>query len=280
MKFIRLLFFDLKNGIWKNRMMFLVPILVGTITFFEATNRITHVSEVRISQEISFGDYFLYLYGGMPQYVPSATNYFEFPVVWMIVIIAILYLVLNYPFKNLAGVGQHILVQAKGRVPWWISKCIWNITSTLLYHAFVVGTILIGCLMRNNSISGQIHKDLIELMFQFSQDIVLRDVKKLTFIVCLSPILFSVSLNMLQMTISLFIKPIYSYILSLSILLSSAYLMKPYMIGNYAMMIRFRWIWEKGLMVETGILVSLVIIMASIVVGMIRIYHLDILPKE
>lgn len=228
------------------------------------------------------GDYLFYLYGGMQEYVPSPTNAFIFPAIWILVFAACAFVVLNYPLKDLNGSGQYVLVKAKSRSLWWLSKCGWNVISTLFYHFLLILTMVFCCIIVNVPVSLEIHVDLIKMMFELPQGMELNEKTVLPCIVLLTPVLFSVALNLFQMQLSFYIKPIYSYMIFLGILLSSAYFMTPYMIGNYAMPVRYHWILgsESDIFYKTGIVILAFIAIFSIIAGLVRIHDVDILAKE
>jgi hypothetical protein len=100
---------------------------------------------------------------------------------------------------------------------------------------------------------------------------------RLQFLLFSSPILISVALNLLQMTISLFIKPIFSFLLMSVILISSSYLMSNSMLGNYGMIFRSNIVLKNGLNFEPGIYISLIIIVLSIIIGMFKFKKYDII---
>lgn len=280
MRYIRLLKLDVKNGICRNLALWISPVIISLLTFCEAYNRMMRVSELRTEQGISFGDFFFYAYGGMQKYVPSPTNAFQFPAIWIMIFAMAAFLVLNYPTRDLCGTGQQFMVEAKGKRIWWGAKCVWNILGSLLFHLVFTATLVLCCVVMKIPVTSKIHMDLIPMLFELSREFVLKERETLILLVCIVPILLSLALNMLQMVLTLFIKPIFGYIVVLAILLASAYLMSPYMIGNYAMMLRLDWVWNGGISAMTGVVVSGVILVISILAGMIKVHHMDILRKE
>lgn len=133
MKYIRLLWFDLKNGYFKYPFAYVSAIIIAVSGSLEV-HRLSMIWEKKISAI----DYWLYFYGGMKEYIPIAGNAFEFPSMWMLVFLVGAFITLYYPTRDLQKMGMHILVSAQNRKKWWISKCIWNILITLAYH---------GCIM-------------------------------------------------------------------------------------------------------------------------------------
>ena len=94
------------------------------------------------------------------------------------------------------------------------------------------------------------------------------------------PLLVMAALNLFQMTLSLFIKPFYSYIVTAAILLISAYYVSPFCIGNYAMPLRSHMIMANGVGLNTGMLVSVIILVVAVIVGGLVFQRRDILKGE
>ncbi|MDE6833296.1 MAG: hypothetical protein K2J39_03470, partial [Ruminococcus sp.] len=83
--------------------------------------------------------------------------------------------------------------------------------------------------------------------------------------------------NLLEMTISLFIKTVYSFLVMSCLVISSAYLMKDYIIGNYGMLIRSSHILTDGINTERGIVILFVLIIIAFIVGLIGFNKYDII---
>ena len=94
------------------------------------------------------------------------------------------------------------------------------------------------------------------------------------------PVCVSIVLNMFQMMLCLFLKPIFSFFLVVIVLLGSAYMMTPFLLGNYAMVYRYNWMLKEGLSLDTGRTLLLMIYLCSVVVGNVRFKYYDILEKE
>lgn len=78
----------------------------------------------------------------------------------------------------------------------------------------------------------------------------------------------------------LFMRPIFSYILSCVLLLSSAYFASPFLPGNYLMFFRTEFFSENGLSIFLGFCTAFFMIVLSCVIGCLRIEQMDILEKE
>lgn len=77
------------------------------------------------------------------------------------------------------------------------------------------------------------------------------------------PPMAAIALGMVQMTLSLFMKPVFSYICSLVYLLASAYYTSPALLGNYAMVLRSEQVMENGVSPTVGVLYATVLAVLS-----------------
>lgn len=283
MKYIKLLWFDVRIGMMRNPMLFVIPAIISFIACIDLTNRISSLNELHYFEtqiKGSFADYMMYLYGGMDKYVPEQGNSFVFPVRWAVMVLALSFLTLNYPYKDMQGVGQQILVRTKGRAAWWLSKCGWNILSVLVYHGILFCITLLFCIAIGGSLSGEINKSLQYMAFQTDMSHIISDKTSWPFVLLVLPAFVSMGINLLQMTLSLFIKPMFSFFVVAFWMISSAYLTSPYLIGNYAMTMRYHMVIKGGVSIVAGFMVSIVLIIISVGIGMIRFHQYDILNED
>lgn len=283
MKYIKLFRFDIRNGLLHNPTLFVAPLVITLIACIDLTNRVSALNEFNyftVGTKGSFADYMMYIYGGMDKYIPEPGNSFIFPVRWAVVFLVLPFITLNYPYKDMQGLGQQILTRTGGRTVWWLSKCLWNILSVLVYHCFIFGTVALFSIVMKCSISGEINKDLQYVVFQIAKSSFLTDDAPWSFVILVLPVLVSLCVNLLQMTLALFIKPIFSFLTIAFLMISSAYFMSPYLIGNYAMSVRYDMVIKDGVNIGTGIVITLVLIIVATGVGTIRFHQYDILNEN
>lgn len=279
MKFIKLLWFDLKNGFLKNRVLSVPAILFAILFCFDVSRKMMFFIHENPGLTISLGDYFTYIYGGMKEYIPSPTEPFMFPVVWTITMLAISYATLQYPFRDLQLAGQQILYRTKGRSKWWLSKCTCNVLSTLGYHMIFLTIMVLFCIIQKGDMSLHIHKEVLTSLFAIKKE-ALTGRFELRWLHIVLPVFISIGLNLFQMTLSLFMKPVFSFFVTLILVLSSSYLLSPYLIGNYAMAVRSNTIIQNGVDLYAGLILCVVLITLSVIVGMAKFHHFDVLNKE
>lgn len=276
--FYKCLKYDLKCGLLKEYKKYMVAIVLFIIIGIDFFIKMSDM-------EIMALDYFFYLFFGMEEYVPAPGNKFRFPALWVAVVLYISYITLYYPYRDLNGYGKNILLSTQSKKIWYLSKCAWVILSTALY--FIIGVIVLsvfaavsGAQMRADVSSGTVLKLIPFITTEqnlFYDDAVFYRVSGLHFIL---PVVICMMNNILQLFLSLFLKPFFSFIINVSYTIACAYYFKSFMLGNYAMIARSNILINNGLDFTEGMMISLSIIVIATVLGTVFFSKQDILNKE
>ncbi|HBM79808.1 MAG TPA: hypothetical protein DD426_03065 [Clostridiaceae bacterium] len=280
MKYIKLLKFDIQNGILKKQKVYAIAFIIAAVFCFDFSNSVKIFKLTGQNQSVSFADCILYIYGGMREYIPSPTNPFVFPVIWVLVFLPLCFFTLNYPYQDMQSFGQQVLIRTKGRFLWWLSKCTWNILSSCFYHGVIYLTAFIFSLLSGIGINRNINMEMLQLNFQIKPELLAAGNISFPIFAFLLPVLLSVAINLFQMTLCLFIKPLFSFLTVALLMLSSAYLLSPWMVGNYAMIIRSDLVLKKGVNFNIGFIIVLALFVLSFICGMIRFHYYDILNRD
>lgn len=122
--------------------------------------------------------------------------------------------------------------------------------------------------------------DLQSILFAFGMETGIKECSAIPVSAFLLPVLVSAAINLAAETFALFVGPMFSFLLCCVFWIVSAYWAQPYIFGNYAMILRHVWFWNKGVSVNTGLFISVMIITVSLITGLIRFQHYDILNKN
>lgn len=280
MRFYKLIKNDIINGFSTNFIHYLALVLIVLISCVDLVFRINgSYMYDEIKHDITFADFLLYLFCGMPKFVPAKTEAFVFPIRWFLLHMVLLYGGLYYPYRDLNTLGSSVLPRSGSRYKWWFSKCIWAIFNQLLSYLCIYVTLFVFCLLSGEELSLQITSMYIndimkaESIFDsFSEDLLL--------IAVVLPFLVTMALCLLQMMLSLFVKPIFSYLVVAVILLASAYMDNLILIGNFAMPIRSCHVIENGYRMQEGCVIVLIIACMAVVIGLLRFRRYDIMSQE
>lgn len=269
--------FDIYNGILKKKkklasifMIFLaINILYTNYIFAFIKNGIIPCIKV-----MNLGDYIMYYLSGISEYIPNKNTPFPLPFLWMFQSLGCCYFCLHYPLEDLRSTGKHRLILCGNRCTWWISKCVWTCVNVLVYYITAyISSLLVGAVV-GVSFSGTITEYTIYLLRLTGNMNIAPYDGTLQFLII--PLVLC-SICILQMLLSLIIKPIYSFIAIATYLLASAYFKTPLLIGNFAMLARSSLIDVNGFSVKTVLFVTLSVMITSIICGNIIFMRKDVL---
>ena len=96
----------------------------------------------------------------------------------------------------------------------------------------------------------------------------------------LCPMAVLAALELIQMLLSLYIKPVFSFLAILAVLTASAYCASPLLIGNYAMLLRSDAIVSGGVSAPVGLALCLAAALAAVAAGAMLIKHRGLLDLD
>lgn len=269
-QFLHMVTYDTYYSFRKNRMKWLVAI--GIFLFFE----------MRIFGEIDnwvkVYDFFSEIWAvmcGEKEYILKEDSIFNLPTHWMIFHGYLFFLVGFYPVNDLYHGNGQTCIRAKSRRQWMLSKQISIFLNVVVYYACFLAVFYIGNALHNGTLlpeNGMLSLSGTRITSQSTMELVMA------FIVL--PLLVSWALVQIQVVLSFFISPVLSFMLMLGYLIASVFWMKPYWIGNFAMLYRQRWVSGcVDLTVDAGIQICVVIIILSSVLGIFLLERKDILTE-
>lgn len=279
MNSIKLFAHDARCGLMRIRYA-VIPIifLIPCISFYSIVKI--------IDCSFSWADCMMYCFQGIkPVYSGEGPIEFHLPINWLLIMAGCLFLNLDYMLNDMTNYGQQVIIRSNNRIGWFLAKCIWNLCSTVMY--FCIGclsaalfTVVTGGSLKMEStpqISLYIFSSLLE-------DVSIETFfmsKPQVFMYCfLFPALCLATLNLLQMTLCLYIKPILSFIFGMCILIISLFWNSPLALGNGAMLLRSDLLFSDGIKPESVIVVSLCILFFCPLAGSCKFKRKDILNVE
>lgn len=279
MKTCKLLKYDIRQGFRGFHLKMLGLILIVLVSCIELYSRKNNGYSMSGEQyrKATYMDYLFFLLGGMKEYHPGAGMVFIFPIKWLILHLYLIYTTLYYPYKDLfLSMGDVILVRGKSRRSWWRAKCVWNILFIVLAYMVIFATTGIFCLVGGEVFSMDITPEIIEEFMNLEECKVAYSLSLSVYTVFV-PLFISMSISIFQMLLSLLVKPVFGFGIVSMILLTSAYIVNPFLIGNYAMPMRSTYVVESGFGIVQGILAALCLLLISIIVGEMIFRKYDIL---
>ncbi len=273
MKFIKFFRYDLRCGILKSYYKYIILLILVTLAFLEFRGAVTSFE----NYNFSFGDSLLFIYGGVKETQVGADT-FLIPHLWLLNHLLILYFTLNFMRRDLEHFGQQTIYRSGSRYLWWCSKCLWQVVSVACFYLFSGAFLLVLTAVTSGNLSTQI-SDFMPFIMNIGEKAKEVLDLNLQLEIMLMPMLMSIAVGLLQMTLCLFIKPIFSFIVSVVALISSAYYLNPFFVGNYAMAIRSEKLVSNGVDATVGVVFLVIIAVFSLLVGLLRFRKYDILAK-
>lgn len=277
----KLVRYDVKEGIFLDYIKYLILIIIFSImsiVFIKTVMNFTGTGT--IVNKFSIGDLLMYWFKGMKEYNTNENIPFDMPAQYIVLGIFLAFLIGDYPVKDLNGFGKDILVRTKKRDYWWNSKCIWNFLTVLIFYSILFGIMLVICLLYGNlSLSPNIDISNRLCGLQLKPDYIFP-MHHLILGFFVLPILTSLALSFLQMTLSLLFNSFISYMCIISILVASAFYKSDFLIGNYLMVKRYSWYKNGGIHELSGVLMCISIIVLSYLIGMFYFKLYDIYNRK
>lgn len=280
--FYRIFALDVRRSLLGKRKRFSVALLFFVLVTFACkisfSNAYLQSPELTPFATPTLGDFLLYAFGGCDLYIFDLDRPFAIPFQWLLLILLAIYINFDLTEESSAGVNVQLLLRAGDKKQYWLSKILCITISTSLY--FMLGVIVtLGCGSALGGVSSLEIDNLILNVMNLSS-MVPREATSPAFIPTLLMVWFAIlTITLLQQLISLFIKPIGSFLVMAVFLFLSAYFMKPFFFGNYAMMIRNALLCEGGVDAAEGILILSLVSLASIAGGCVVYDRKDILSK-
>ncbi|MCD8300801.1 MAG: hypothetical protein LUC41_06485 [Clostridiales bacterium] len=275
----KLVRYDLKAGILRNWVFLLVPICALLVI------RQCRMTLWTYDTEGTWAVYVMYLFRGM-QAVSRNTvgNRIQIPVLWGLIMILPLFITLQYPFRDMTGYGTQLLLRSGKRRTWWLSKCGWDLISTVIYFLLLYATTAVYCLIRGLPVTLDAPWQPMLCIFM-DADIMITGDQVLTagqtaFFLLLLPFLTVAALDLLEMFLSLITRPVYGLLICVAIVAASMFSSSPILFTNYGDLTRCGAFIYGGLKGYVGVVICLVIMIGSVIGGTVLFHRRDILPAS
>ena len=185
------------------------------------------------------------------------------------------YAVLKYPAQDLNGAGIPLIISSGNRIDWWFSKCLW--TALSVEGFFLVGLMAatIWVVATHGAMCG-ISSDQVLYALGFDMSNLAPEPWSIVAVLGAS-VFAAVSVAIVQTVVSLLSKPIWGFVCTSSLLFLSAFVGGPFLVGSYLMAARSEIFVAGGNSIASGIALSAMIIVLSVLVGATRFQNMDLL---
>lgn len=291
MKFFRLVKYDFVQNFRKTlakcgvaggvSLLYFLYFFMDVLHIFWSGGTLTENLDVFQKQRITICDSLLYLTGGMlPVSFKSLTDSFQFPVRWLLPHVLILFFTLDYARNDLTHGGTQVLTRAHNRVLWWMSKCIWNTMTVFSCFAteLAVWFLLSSFVIKTEGFS--LNSILFEGFFNASLPEQGIFTWKYIGTFCLLPVLVCAAVSLLQMTLTLYVKPVFAYVAAIVYYIAGVYYVTPLLLSNYALSVRSSTIGLYNFRPETGLILCVASGIIAVSIGGVRLCRMDLLNYD
>jgi len=227
----------------------------------------------------TFGNYIIDIYKGVDiSNKVDNKEKIEMPPGWILLNIFLSVVIGYYPLNDLKEYGSQILIRSKKRWQWWLSKCLWIVGNVLIFYTIGYIVIAIFSLINGGLSLTPNHNVNLAVSKLDTSSLTARQVLNVGIIL---PVITSIALSLMQLTLAMFSNSIYSNIFIISLIIVSIYYCNPILMGNYLMMLRNSiMVGVKGIGTSTGIVLSMAISFVSIALGILKFRTYDIIGKN
>lgn len=272
---LRLLGYDLKYGIFRRWYVFFIAIVFAAIQSNTCFKLIQSLNEHGLMRgNGSLMDYYAYSLRGDIIYIPDPQNIFLLPLFWFTFQIGVSYAVAYYTEHDLRNNGRNVILASKTRIQWWISKVITCIVSVVIYFVFTLSMITIFAKINGASMSLEMSKDFS--VSNYSATIFYLNPNEILYIVIVIPLITTIAICLFQVACSLIFSSVLCFAVACGMYVLSSFYTSPWLVGNYTMWLRSSYYTEGGVSPESGIVMSVMLIVLAIVGGSYIIKNKDV----
>ncbi|MGN0317229.1 MAG: hypothetical protein ACI4E1_04745 [Lachnospira sp.] len=224
-----------------------------------------------LSKNVSYLECLLYFFKGDKPYIISEKEIIELPYTFLFINLFLAYLIGDYISRDIERFGMQILLRCVSKINWWIARCVWAFCAVIAYYAAMFAGIFIVWItaagFKGDLFS--IRSDELSRFIGVSIEQLSLD-KVLLFLIVM--ILTSVATSFIQLVITFCSSSIYGFMYVVSVNIMSCYYTTGWFTGNYQMIRRSEYI-----STHFGLIINLLLIMASFIAGVIMIKRKDYL---
>ena len=186
--------------------------------------------------------------------------------------------------NDLTQFGMQILSRTNKRRFWWISKCAWCYLSSIWFYLVFTLTAFIFAVLNNYDVFAVDNVDTLNILADRSviynyigiSELSSKNVLSILFM----PLIVISTLNMIQMFLCLFIKPMYGYLLIIGAVTFGIISDSPLAISRTGMVTFNNMYFENAYNEKIGLIICILINIICVITGTIYFKKYDIIPNQ
>ena len=226
----------------------------------------------------SFADYIAACVGGIETRLPRDADSFRLPAGWLCLCGLMAYIALDYPVRDLRGIGAHVVVASGSRWCWWFSKCLWVFVACCASWLIVLASCALWATFAGSGLTS--HGSLylspgVPSLLGFQAPFVSAGKANIAGFVAVLPVVLAAVCTM-QLALSIAFAPLVGFAAVIAVLLLSALHANGVLLGNYLMLARSKLVSSAGVSCEAGLIWAFAVIALFTVLGGIAYARRDI----
>lgn len=288
MRFLKLYRYDLRQGLLAKPMKWLIICLLSAFFFFCFCLDVFHTFFYEVdgfsginTLGLSFGDSVLTQTGGiLPPNAANGAESFTFPIKWLFLHALILYFTLAYTSDDLTRCGMQVMTRTGSKTRWWLSKCLWNTTAVASYYAIFMAGLFVLSALTGKVMSMTLNEMVFAANFAERLPTWVASGTDMFIALCVMPCVVGIALNLAQMTLTLYVKPMIAFLIICAYLMAGVFYVHPALLSNYALTVRSKAVGFYALTNTGGLILCGVVALTSVIVGCVRMQKMDLIGQE
>lgn len=277
---------DIKEGIIKNKRNIIIPFLCVLQCMYANLNINMFKKYHGVHRKTSLLDLLAEIFHGCDPIGknPNPDIKIVIPYLWFSLFAFAVFISFDYMYNDLTQFGIQILSRAKRRTSWWASKCIWCYESSIWFYFLFVFTAFVFSFANDYEI---LHLNNTEIINVIADRSVIYDYVGITEIkvlhilsIIFSPLIAICTLNMIQMILCLFIKPMYGYFIIIGLLVIGIITDSPLAFTRIGMVTFSNTYFDNAYSTTEGLWICIAINILCMIIGKLYFKIYDILPDK
>lgn len=276
----KMLRYNVKEGIFRCKRYWIL-IVVTLLQCMLAEIQMGYRIDPTANLEYGFFELFLLVFEGAAPY--ARTGIPTIPYGWLALFAAALFPAFDYMYHDLMQFGVQILTRTERKISWWVSKCLWCLLSALAAYLLILASVLVFCFVERIPLTLQTNPAVLRAFtvtpYYQSNGLTALSIRQ-TISVILCPLLALMALQLMQMTLSLWCKPLYSFLLTIGLCMLSMAADFTWLFSRMGMVLYHDCFFLDGYSMQMGTVACIAVILLCVAGGGIFFQFYDILPDK
>ncbi len=274
----KLICHDIRQGVLQNKRLLIIPFF----SLFACFSANLYIYDAESSAP-TFADLWVALFQGCLPIMKANDGQAVIPFFWLAMFLLAAFTIFDTLHDELSGFGLQLLTRTNARPIWWFSKCIRIVAALMSIYLIVFVTSLLFALVSGYEMTMQVSSSLPERLLAATEYYQIGDVPgtEAAPLLLLAPLILFCTLGLLQMAISLFCKPVCSYIITAICVIAGTLTDSTAAFSRCGMLLTSTIFTTNGYSLRNGLIICLILMIIAVLGGMFCFQRRDLfLTKE